>query len=100
MDDVLPTYHEATARADWLALAGPYVQFADYRALCLVSRRFWRVFAPRLWGDILDSAARLGLDPAEGEFPLPALWLVSAKATATPPLHDCPALFVLANFSE
>ncbi|UKZ81881.1 hypothetical protein TrVFT333_009657 [Trichoderma virens FT-333] len=49
--DVLPTYQQATTRPDWLQLAAPYIAFADYPSLCRVSRRFWSVFAPRLWRD-------------------------------------------------
>ncbi|KAK5997779.1 hypothetical protein PT974_00140 [Cladobotryum mycophilum] len=57
----LPSYREATARPDWLQLASSHVSFADYRALCLVDRRFWRLFAPRLWANLLGSARLSGL---------------------------------------
>ncbi|KAL7931683.1 hypothetical protein V8C35DRAFT_309253 [Trichoderma chlorosporum] len=58
--DILPSYQQATSRPDWLQLAAPYVAFADYPALCQVSRRFWSVFAPRLWGDPCAASKRLG----------------------------------------
>ncbi|KAI9170927.1 Leucine rich repeat domain containing protein [Paramyrothecium foliicola] len=61
----LPSYEEATARLDWLDLVAPYVRFADYRALCLVSSHLWRVFAPRLWRDPLWSVRQFGLDPGD-----------------------------------
>lgn len=64
----LPSYHEATARPDWICLVAPYVPFGDYRSLCLVSRRFWGEFAPRLWGNLLRSARLAGLDPGDGEY--------------------------------
>jgi hypothetical protein len=62
----LPSYSEAIAPTDWLALAVPYVARSDYRALCLVSRRFWLAFAPRLWRDILTAVRQCGLDPSDG----------------------------------
>lgn len=62
----LPSYHEAVARPHWLDVAAPYVRFADYHALCLVSRRCWAVFAPRLWGNLLVAARLRGLDPGDG----------------------------------
>ncbi|ODA77727.1 hypothetical protein RJ55_06329 [Drechmeria coniospora] len=61
----LPSYREATTRPDWLLLAAPRVRFADYRSLCLVCRRSWSIFAPRLWGDLLRSVRRSGLEPAD-----------------------------------
>lgn len=63
----LPSYGEATSRPDWLRLAAPYVDFDDYRALCLVDRRSWLIFAPCLWADVLNAARRSGLDPSNGE---------------------------------
>ena len=62
----LPSYQEATARLDGLAIVVPYVAFADYRALCLVDHRFWSVFAPKLWGNLLSSVRQSGLDPGDG----------------------------------
>ncbi|PHH65798.1 hypothetical protein CDD81_1525 [Ophiocordyceps australis] len=59
---LLPSYGEATTRADWLAVAAPYVAFSDFTSLCLVSRRCWALFAPRLWCNVLVSARRAGLD--------------------------------------
>lgn len=63
----LPSYQEAIAETDWLALVAPYVFFSDYRSLCLVSGRFWNTFAPRLWRDILRAVRLCGLDPSDGE---------------------------------
>lgn len=62
----LPSYEEATARPDWLKLAAPYVRFGDYRSLCLVSRHYWQIFAPRLWANLLLAARQSGLDPSDG----------------------------------
>ncbi|KAJ3493739.1 hypothetical protein NLG97_g4544 [Lecanicillium saksenae] len=59
----LPSYQEATTRADWLQVVSPYIQFTDYHALCLVNRHFWKIFAPRLWVDILATVRRRGLHP-------------------------------------
>ena len=63
----LPSYKEATAKPDWLRLVAPYVRFDDYRSLCLVNRRSWRIFAPCLWADLLRAVRRAGLDPGDGE---------------------------------
>ncbi|POR34582.1 Leucine rich repeat domain containing protein [Tolypocladium paradoxum] len=63
--DSLPSYQEATTRPDWLGLVAPYVQFADYRSLCLVSRRSWLLFAPRLWADLFAAVRLSGLDPGD-----------------------------------
>lgn len=51
MSEVLPSYHDAIKRPDWLDLVAPYVAFRDYGRLCLVSKHFYRQFAPRLWND-------------------------------------------------
>lgn len=58
--DVLPSYQQATSRGDWLRLAAPYVAFTDYPALCCVNRRFWAVFAPRIWRDPCAASGWLG----------------------------------------
>ncbi|KAL7943794.1 hypothetical protein V8C42DRAFT_328461 [Trichoderma barbatum] len=58
--DVLPSYQQATTRPDWLQLAAPFIAFTDYPSLCRVSRRFWLVFAPRLWRDPCAASKRLG----------------------------------------
>jgi hypothetical protein len=63
----LPSYQEATSRPDWLVVAAPYVDTADYHSLCLVNRHFWAVFAPRLWVDILRMVRIRGLDPSDGK---------------------------------
>ncbi|KAF4336322.1 hypothetical protein FBEOM_9775 [Fusarium beomiforme] len=47
----LPSYQEAVS-PDWLPLVAPYVSPKDYPALCRVSRRYWDVFAPRIWSCI------------------------------------------------
>lgn len=62
----LPSYQEAVARSDWLEIAGPYVPVRDYASLCLVSRRFYNQFAPRLWIDPIRMVRLLGLDPGDG----------------------------------
>ncbi|KXJ96337.1 hypothetical protein Micbo1qcDRAFT_229272 [Microdochium bolleyi] len=59
----LPSYQEAIAEADWLGLAASYVPTACLPKCCLVSRRFYKHFAPRLWQDPLSTIRRLGLDP-------------------------------------
>ncbi|KAL6864505.1 hypothetical protein J3F83DRAFT_766536 [Trichoderma novae-zelandiae] len=59
MHDVLPSYSEALARPDWLQLAAPYIAITDYPALCRVSSRCWRIFAPRLWRDPCAWSKRL-----------------------------------------
>lgn len=66
----LPSYQEAVRRCDWLELAGPYIPVGDYTRLCLVSRRFYDHFAPRLWIDPIRTVRLLGLDPGDGEHSL------------------------------
>ncbi|KAF7551530.1 hypothetical protein G7Z17_g4938 [Cylindrodendrum hubeiense] len=61
----LPSYHEATARPDWLHLVAPFVTPRDYPALCLVDTRFWHVFAPRLWLNVLLAARQAGLQSGD-----------------------------------
>jgi hypothetical protein len=65
--DSLPSYQEAIAKSDWLNLVAPYCNFDDYRALCLVNRRFQQIFAPRLWKDLFISARLAGVDPGDGK---------------------------------
>lgn len=62
----LPSYQEAVGRSDWLGIVAPYASARDYASLCLVSRRFYRQFAPRLWIDPLRTVRVLGLDPGDG----------------------------------
>ncbi|EEU44112.1 uncharacterized protein NECHADRAFT_30392 [Fusarium vanettenii 77-13-4] len=50
----LPSYQEAVS-VDWLRLVAPYISPRDYAALCRVNRRFWDMFAPRLWRDVAQS---------------------------------------------
>lgn len=64
----LPTYHEAVTPADVVALFKPYVLLSDLPALCRVSTHYWQTFAPLLWEDVLRTARRTGLQPADGEF--------------------------------
>lgn len=45
----LPSYQDAVS-TDWLRLVVPYISPSDYAALCRVNRRFWEIFAPRIWG--------------------------------------------------
>ncbi|KAM3466949.1 hypothetical protein MY5147_008915 [Beauveria neobassiana] len=59
----LPSYQEATTRADWLQVVSSYIHTSDYHALCLVNRHFWNLFAPLLWIDILATVRRRGLKP-------------------------------------
>lgn len=68
LEAVPPSYEDVvtTARLGWAALAAPYVRAPDYPSLCLVSRRFYEVFAPLLWRDPLVTIRDLGLDPADG----------------------------------
>jgi hypothetical protein len=61
---LLPSYQEATTRPDWLTLVAPYIPVKDYARLCLVSKRFYEQFAPRLWND--PFAVIRMLTPAHG----------------------------------
>ncbi|GKU11455.1 unnamed protein product [Fusarium langsethiae] len=45
----LPSYQDAVS-ADWVRLVIPYISPNDFAALCRVNRRFWDIFAPRIWG--------------------------------------------------
>ncbi|KAJ9138670.1 Leucine rich repeat domain containing protein [Pleurostoma richardsiae] len=58
----LPSYQEATSQ-DWLEVVSPYIPLRDYRTLCLVSKRFYEQFAPRLYNSPLAIVRALGLDP-------------------------------------
>ncbi|KAI1175111.1 hypothetical protein F4777DRAFT_342131 [Nemania sp. FL0916] len=59
--DILPSYSEATSRLDWLSLVAPFVPAFDWASCCLVDRRFYGHFAPRLWRDPLVTIRQLGL---------------------------------------
>ncbi|KAK1976013.1 hypothetical protein LZ30DRAFT_604308 [Colletotrichum cereale] len=61
----LPSYQDAVSRLDWLQLVASYVGDKDLASLCSVNRRFYAVFAPRLWNDPLIAVRRLGLDPSD-----------------------------------
>ncbi|KAI3327846.1 hypothetical protein HD806DRAFT_531182 [Xylariaceae sp. AK1471] len=61
--DILPSYSEATSRLDWLSLVAPFVPASSWTPCCLVDRRFYNHFAPRLWQDPLVTARQLGLHP-------------------------------------
>ncbi|OHE92472.1 hypothetical protein CORC01_12263 [Colletotrichum orchidophilum] len=61
----LPSYQDAVSILDWLELVAPYVADKDFASLCSVNRRFYAVFAPRLWNDPLVAVRRLGLDPSD-----------------------------------
>ncbi|KAH7153080.1 hypothetical protein EDB81DRAFT_931451 [Dactylonectria macrodidyma] len=65
MMEYLPSYHEATTRPDWLHLVAPFVAPRDYPALCRVNGRFWHVFAPRLWSDLLLAVRHAGLQSGD-----------------------------------
>lgn len=62
----LPSYQDAVRAPDWLELVAPFVSVRDYRSLCPVDKRFYRLFAPRLWNDPLTAVRQLGLDPSDG----------------------------------
>lgn len=61
----LPSYQDATTRPDWLELVAPYVPVREYARLCLVSKRFYHQFAPRLWNDPLTALSILGRDKGQ-----------------------------------
>ncbi|GKT76597.1 leucine rich repeat domain containing protein [Colletotrichum tofieldiae] len=61
----LPSYQDAISRLDWLGLVASYVEDKDLASLCSVNRRFYAVFAARLWNDPLVAVRRLGLDPSD-----------------------------------
>jgi hypothetical protein len=46
-----PSYQDAVKPLDWLDVVAPYVPIREYARLCLVDKRFYRQFAPRLWND-------------------------------------------------
>ncbi|RGP60301.1 hypothetical protein FLONG3_10930 [Fusarium longipes] len=60
----LPSYRDAVS-ADWVRLVVPYISPNDFAALCRVNRRFWRIFAPRIWGHIPSTSSDrlVGRDP-------------------------------------
>ncbi|KAL3606810.1 hypothetical protein FPOAC2_01776 [Fusarium poae] len=45
----LPSYQDAVS-PDWVRLVITYLSPNDFVALCRVNRRFWEIFAPRIWG--------------------------------------------------
>ncbi|KAI1825731.1 hypothetical protein F4861DRAFT_163452 [Xylaria intraflava] len=61
--DTLPTYGEATSKQDWLSLVVSFVPISSWTSCCLVDRRFYNHFAPRLWQDPLVIIRQLGLHP-------------------------------------
>ncbi|KAI1811516.1 hypothetical protein GGS20DRAFT_579015 [Poronia punctata] len=61
--DVLPSYREATSKLDWLSLVAPWIPASSWVSCCLVNRRFYQYFAPRLWQDPLVTIRLLGLHP-------------------------------------
>ncbi|EFQ34778.1 hypothetical protein CGRA01v4_01718 [Colletotrichum graminicola] len=61
----LPSYQDAVSRLDWLQLVTSYVADKDLASLCSVNRRFYLLFAPRLWNDPLVAVRRLGLHPSD-----------------------------------
>lgn len=62
-----PSYEDAVGQKDWLDTVAPYVAIKDYRSLCLVCKRFYSRFAPRLWKDPLQTVRALGLDQGDGK---------------------------------
>ncbi|CAJ2512097.1 Uu.00g077220.m01.CDS01 [Anthostomella pinea] len=61
--DGLPSYHEATTSPDWLSLVASFIPVGCWQTCCLVDRRFYRQFNPRLWQDPLVVIRQLGLHP-------------------------------------
>ncbi|XXG96392.1 hypothetical protein Hte_002674 [Hypoxylon texense] len=61
--ETLPSYEDAVASPDWLDLVATYIPIADWPRCCLVDKRFYHQFAPRLWQDPLVTVRRLGLHP-------------------------------------
>ncbi|KAK2011813.1 hypothetical protein LZ32DRAFT_659294 [Colletotrichum eremochloae] len=61
----LPSYQDAVSRLDWLQLVASYVEDKDLASLCSVNRRFYALFAPRLWNDPLVAVRRLGMHPSD-----------------------------------
>jgi hypothetical protein len=62
----LPSYQEAISRPQWIAIVAPYVAPRDYCCLCLVDKRFYAEFGPRIWKDPFKTIRLLGGDPANG----------------------------------
>ncbi|KAI1652038.1 uncharacterized protein F4817DRAFT_1660 [Daldinia loculata] len=61
--ETLPSYGRATTAPDLLDLVASYIPVKDWPRCCLVDRRFYRQFAPRLWQDPLVTIRCLGLHP-------------------------------------
>ncbi|KAI1471024.1 uncharacterized protein F4812DRAFT_449324 [Daldinia caldariorum] len=61
--ETLPSYKRATTAPDLLDLVAAYIPVVDWPRCCLVDRRFYRQFAPRLWQDPLVTIRQLGLHP-------------------------------------
>ncbi|OTB13422.1 hypothetical protein K445DRAFT_304158 [Daldinia sp. EC12] len=61
--EILPSYKRATTAPDLLDLVAAYIPVVDWTRCCLVDRRFYRQFAPRLWQDPLVTIRHLGLHP-------------------------------------
>lgn len=49
MEDLPPTYAEAISKDPW-SLVAPYLQRAELRSLCLVSRVIRKAALPVMWG--------------------------------------------------
>lgn len=64
--DALPSYEDAISSPDWLDLVAVYIPVVDWLRCCLVDRRFYGQFAPRLWQDPLVTIRHLGLHPNDG----------------------------------
>ncbi|KAI0200653.1 hypothetical protein F4808DRAFT_460754 [Astrocystis sublimbata] len=58
-----PSYSAATTRLDWLSIVAAYIPASCWTCCCLVDRRFYHHFAPRLWQDPLVTVRQLGLHP-------------------------------------
>ncbi|KAI0384706.1 hypothetical protein F5Y04DRAFT_247629 [Hypomontagnella monticulosa] len=63
MMETLPSYEDAISSPDWLDLVAAYIPIVDWPKCCLVDRRFYGQFTPRLWQDPLVTIRQLGLHP-------------------------------------
>ncbi|KAK3683888.1 hypothetical protein B0T22DRAFT_264782 [Podospora appendiculata] len=63
-----PSYQDAIRQLDWLEIVAPYIYAGELARLCLVSKRFYHQFAPRLWNDPLPLARQLGLQRDAGKW--------------------------------
>ena len=67
MDEPAPSYEEAIRQKDWVEFVAPYLDICEYAKLCRVSKKFYAIFAIRLWKDPLAILRELRRDTATGE---------------------------------